>query len=304
MLPAEDTSPFCESCRHNQIVPDLSLASNHERWRRIELAKRYVVRALMRWGLPKPDKTQDPERGLAFNLIADETRPDGRVERAMTGHDSGLITLNIDEGDDAEREARRAAMGEPYRTLVGHFRHEIGHYYWDRLVAEEGRTAEFRAAFGDETQDYGEALQRHYREGPPAGWRERFVSAYASTHPWEDFAECWAHYLHIVDALETAGSYGIDVRGAFALDSKGAKLNFEPYAADDASRLVDAWVPLTVALNGMNRSMGQPDLYPFVLSAPVVNKLQFVHSLIHAPRTISPRANAERNAAILAEVGN
>ena len=145
------------------------------------------------------------------------------MERATTGHDSGLLTLNIAEGDDAECEARRAAMGEPSRTLVGHF----------RLVADEGRTAEFRSAFGDETPDYGEALQ--LREGPPADSRERFVSAYASAYPWEDFAECWAHYLHIVDALETAASYGIDVRVAFAFDSKGAKLDFEPYAADDRS---------------------------------------------------------------------
>ncbi len=284
MLAEAEASSFCESCRHNHLVPDLSVPANVERWGKIELAKRYVIRALMRWRLPRPDRKQDPESGLAFDLIADETRADGRIKRVLTGHDNGLITLNIAEADDAEREARRAAMREPYRTLLGHIRHEIGHYYWDRLVSDEGRIGEFRDAFGHETQDYASALERHYRDGAPPDWMNRFISAYASAHPWEDFAETWAHYLHIVDALETARSYGIDARASFTSDNANARLNFEPYSADSAGRLVDAWVPLTVALNGVNRSMGQPDLYPFVLSKPVVGKLEFVHALIHARR--------------------
>ena len=208
------------------------MPANVERWGKIELAKRYVIRALMRWRLPRPDRKQDPESGLAFDLIADETRADGRIKRVLTGHDNGLITLNIAEADDAEREARRAAMREPYRTLLGHIRHEIGHYYWDRLVSDEGRIGEFREAFGDETQDYASALERHYRDGAPPDWMNRFISAYASAHPWEDFAETWAHYLHIVDALETARSYGIDARASFTSDDANARLNFEPYAAD------------------------------------------------------------------------
>ncbi len=232
MLPDTEPSTFCESCRHNSIVPDLSIAANVERWGKIELAKRYVIRALMRWRLPRPDRKQDPERGLAFDLIADETRPDGRVRRVLTGHDNGLITINIAEADDAEREARRKAMREPYRTLVGHIRHEVGHYYWDRLVNDEGRIDAFREAFGDETQDYGAALERHYRDGAQPDWIDRFVSAYASSHPWEDFAETWAHYLHIVDALETARSYGIDARASFTAGDPRGRLNFEPYASE------------------------------------------------------------------------
>ena len=152
MLPETETASFCESCRHNHLVPDLSIPANVERWGKIELAKRYVVRALMRWRLFRSDRTQDPERGLAFDLIADETCPDGRVKRVLTGHDNGLITINVAEADDAEREARRKAMREPYRTLVGHLRHEVGHYYWDRLVKDEGRIGAFREAFGDETR--------------------------------------------------------------------------------------------------------------------------------------------------------
>ena len=188
----------------------------------------------MRWRLPMPDRNEDPDAGLAFDFLGDVRRRTGSAP-VMTGHDNGVITLNVTEGDDAEREKRRAALGEPYRTLVGHFRHEIGHYYWDRLVRDGGRLEAFRELFGDERADYGQALQRHYREGPPPDWQSRFISAYASSHPWEDFAETWAHYLHIVDALETARSYGINVRASFMPDAAGGKIDFKPYAAPRSS---------------------------------------------------------------------
>ena len=173
-------------------------------------------------------------------------------------------------------------MNEPYRTLLGHFRHEIGHYYWDRLVRDarsaRGLAARFSAT---RARDYDEALQRHYRNGPrPPTGADRFISAYAASHPWEDFAETWAHYLHIVDALETARCYGINVRASLTPGASGGEIDFEPYAAPAIERLVDAWAPLTIALNGVNRSMGQPDLYPFVLAEPTLAKLGFVGDLI------------------------
>ncbi len=280
LVPESSTERLCEACRNNRTIPDLSIPDNVERWQKIELAKRYVFRSLLRWRLPHPNKIDDPERGLAFDFLGDIATGGGAAEQVLTGHDNGLITLNVAEGDDAEREKRRASLGEPYRTLVGHFRHEIGHYYWDRLVRDAGRLDAFRAVFGDERADYGEALQRHYKEGPPADWPVHFISSYATSHPWEDFAETWAHYLHIVDALETARSYGINVRARFMPNATAAKIDFNPYAAPSAERLVDAWVPLTVALNGVNRSMGQPDLYPFVLNASVMQKLEYVHELI------------------------
>jgi hypothetical protein len=266
------------------VIPDLSIAGNLERWSKLELAKRYVIRALLRWRLPHPNKSDDPARGLAFDFLGDLATASGPAPTVTTGHDNGVITLHVAEGDDAEREKRRTELGEPYRTPVGHVRHEIGHYFWDRLVRDAGRLQPFRALFGDERADYGEALQRHYSAGPPPDWAIRFVSAYASAHPWEDFAETWAHYLHIVDALETAASYGINVRARFAPDAAAPRIDFNPYAAPSAERLVDAWVPLTVALNGVNRSMGQPDLYPFVLNAAVLQKLEFVHELIRDSR--------------------
>ncbi len=271
---------LCEACRRNRVVPDLNVPGNLQRWQKIELAKRYLFRSLLRWNLPMPDRAQDPKGGLVFDLEGDVTLADGSVKKIQTGHEDGLITLNIAEADDAERESRRAQMGETYRTLIGHFRHEIGHYFWDRLVRDGGRLETFRALFGNEEQNYQEALKRHYEAGPPADWRERFISAYATTHPWEDFAETWAHYLHIVDALATARAYGIDVKGDFA-EQEAPSLDVSPYDVRSCDLLLKAWVPLTIAINSVNRSMGQPDLYPFVLSSPVVEKLSFIHDLIH-----------------------
>src|SRR6202044_2237030 len=154
-------------------------------------------------------RLENPEFGLAFDVLADP--PEGAGETVRTGHENGVITMNLAEADDAIREQRRTELGEPYRTLLGHFRHEVGHYYWDRLVRDGGRLDECRDCFGDETRDYGDALRKYYAEGPPPDWRGNFVSAYATAHPWEDFAETWAHFLHITDTLEMAGSLGIRV---------------------------------------------------------------------------------------------
>ena len=201
----------------------------------------------------------------------------------MTGHDNGLITIALTEADDVEREKMRTALHEPYRTLLGHFRHEIGHYYWDRLVDDGGRLDAFRALFGDDRADYAEALQRYYDNGAPPDWQTRFVSAYAASHPWEDFAETWAHYLHIIDTLEIAGAFEISVHPRIArTDALDATVDFDPYRATDVHRLVDTWLPLSLALNSLNRAMGQPDLYPFVLSDPAIAKLGFVHDTVAA----------------------
>ncbi|ARO13700.1 hypothetical protein BVG79_00344 [Ketogulonicigenium robustum] len=274
---ADGDSPFCRACRHNRTVPDLSRPDDLANWQRIEAAKRHLFYALLRLNLPTPDRTSEPVHGLAFDFLADTQNPDGSVTPVLTGHANGIITLNIAEGDDAERERRRTALGEPYRTLLGHFRHEIGHFYWDQLVAGQPPEARFRAVFGDERADYAAALQAHYANGPQPGWQSQFISSYAAVHPWEDFAETWAHFLHIVDTLETAAAFGMRVRHP---DGMAADQVFQPYAVRDVDDILSAFVPLTVAINAVNRSMGQPDLYPFVLSAPVQDKLQFVCDLI------------------------
>jgi hypothetical protein len=263
---------FCIACQHNHVVPDPSFASNSTRWAGIELAKRQLIYALLRWSLPHPTRAQSPQ-GLAFDFLADRQNSDGSTLRVETGHHNGLITLNLAEGDDLLRAAQMQAMAEPYRTVIGHLRHEIGHYYWAMLVQGPALTA-FRDVFGDERLDYTQALQTHYADGPPADWPQSHISAYASSHPWEDFAETWAHWMHITDGLETCNAYGI------ALDGQAVRRLGDPYATRDVQAMIDVWVPVSVALNSMNRGMGQPDLYPFVLSARVTEKLRFIHGLI------------------------
>jgi hypothetical protein len=269
---------FCRACRHNGTVPDLSDPARLAAWRELEIAKHRLFYALIRWRLPLVTRNEDTTHGLIFQFLADDP---ASGERIMTGHDNGLITLALTEADDAEREKRRLEMGEPYRTLLGHFRHEVGHYFWDVLVRDRGQLDACRATFGDDRMDYGEALQRHYANGPPPDWQQHFVSAYATTHPWEDFAETWAHYLHIVDTLEMASEFGMEVHPA--VDRSGqlsARVTFDPYAADDFQAIVTAWLPFTFAINSVNRAMGLRDLYPFILSEPVIAKLGFIHSLV------------------------
>jgi hypothetical protein len=249
----------------------------------MELAKHRLFYTLLKLRLPLATRAENPKHGLVFEFLA-EPPPNGG-STVMTGHDNGLITIALIEANDLERERRRTTMGEPYRTLLGHFRHEVGHHYWDLLVRDGGRLDACRAAFGDERDDYGEALQRHYRAGAPADWQEHFVSAYATTHPWEDFAETWAHYLHIVDTIEMAGAFGIQVDPP--LDDSGTlstDFGIDPECGVDIRRIVDDWLPLTFALNNLNRCMGQPDLYPFIISPPVVEKLAFIHGLVRDAR--------------------
>jgi hypothetical protein len=276
---AADTPPQCRCCRLLRTVPDLSSAQNTLWFQRVETARRHLVATLLGLGLPVRSRlSEDTERGLTFDvLLAEPGQP-----AVMTGHADGVITIDLQEADDAQREQRRTALGEPYRTLLGHLRHESGHYFWQRLVRDDAqRLTEWRATFGDERQDYAQALQRHYSEGAPADWSMRFVSAYASAHPWEDWAETWAHYLHMSDTLDTARSYG--------LDGSMVALDYEPLQGDDASlgdpgfaALVRSWMELSGVLNELSRSMGVADFYPFVLSPQAVRKLHAVHRLITA----------------------
>ena len=189
--------------------------------------------------------------------------------------------MNIAEVDDLEREQRRMSLQEPYRTLLGHFRYEVGHYYWDRLIGGTPSLARFRELFGDETQDYAAALKSHYAQGPPSNWQARCVSAYATAHPWEDWAETWAHYLHIVDTIETAASFGMTLQPRHPA---AQTMTFDPKELigfrTDFDSMVGNWMPLTYALNSLNRGMGLPDLYPFVLSELVVEKLRFIHQVV------------------------
>jgi hypothetical protein len=262
--------PLCLSCALTRTRPSDADLEGMPAFATAEAAKRRVIFQLLDLGLPI-------EADLAFDLLSSRAGP------VTTGHEDGVITIDLAESDDVRREQRRAELAEPYRTMLGHFRHEIGHYYWPILVARHGPLDRARALFGDDTLDYAEAMQAHYDQGPPPDWSEGHVSAYASMHPWEDWAETFAHYLHIRDTLQTAGGFGIVVAGP--PDTRDPSLTSVP-EAEVGTRpfrsLLDNWLPLTYALNAVNRSMGAGDLYPFTLAPAVVDKLSFVHDLVLA----------------------
>ncbi|MCA8870106.1 MAG: putative zinc-binding metallopeptidase [Rhodobacteraceae bacterium] len=272
---------LCLSCRHTTKISDISDEINLVRWARLERAKRRLFYSIIKFRLPLENGPDGSSGLLRFNLLSDKIRPDGKTERIMTGHYNGRITINIAEADDAIREKNRTEMGEPYRTLIGHFRHEVGHYYWDKLISEQNVAEEFRAVFGDERRDYSKSLKTYYKNGPAANWQNSYVSAYASAHPWEDFAETWAHYFHMVGGLETAYAYRLDPQPLMANEPRLIQLE-DPYHVLDVQQLIDHWIPLTVAMNAMNRSIGNHDYYPFVLAEVTLGKLKYIHDLIVA----------------------
>jgi hypothetical protein len=287
MIPAgtpqgETHEPFCASCRLNQTIPDLSRDQNHAQWARMELAKRRLVYSLLNFKLPIANKTDDPQQGLAFAFLEDGIKTDGSASKVLTGHEKGLITLNIAEADDAVREKIRQAMGEPHRTLLGHFRHEIGHYYWDRLMRGSKFLDRYRELFGNEDVDYAESLKRYYSSGAPANWEDNYISAYATAHPWEDWAESWAHFMHIQDTLEVANDFGL-VGKSMRLDPNDSnRKSWLSSGQTTFEEIIGAWSELMIALNSINRSMGLLDAYPFVLSPAVVNKLGFIFQVVSA----------------------
>ena len=287
LVPHGSPEPLCRACCVNRTIPDQSDPQNQLLWGRIELAKRRMMSQLLDLGLPALSKEkEDPEHGLAFDFL----RALPGEPPVMTGHASGVVTLNVEEADDSVREKVRAAMHEPYRTLLGHLRHEVGHYYWDRLIWDSPWLDDFRTLFGDERESYADALKRHYDNGAPEDWDQRFVSTYASSHPWEDWAETWAHYLHIEDTLVTALSFGLGA-GDVEIDTepftKDVLWQPDVAGASEFLELVNAWVELTGVLNELSRSMGVHDFYPFVLNRPVVAKLQFIHCVVREARAAS-----------------
>src|SRR5690606_18546393 len=283
MVPAGDPNALCRACRCNDVIPDLSQPSNIDYWRKIEAAKRHALYSTLSLNLPLSSKHEDPELGLLFRFMADKepvsefTEPLSGQKPVMTGHNDGEITLNLAEADDVARTRIRVRLGEAYRTLVGHFRHEIGHYYWFRLFKHQPAQVErFRKVFGDERQDYDAALRQHYARGAPLDWPEQFISPYASMHPWEDWAECWAHYMHMLDTLETAQAFSLKLEQP----TPSIDLSTDNLKKTDIKVLLDDWVRLAIAMNALNRSMGMPDPYPFVLNGAVQMKLHYIHEVI------------------------
>jgi hypothetical protein len=298
LVAADSPELLCPACRLNRHIPNLARNSHQDAWRALEIAKHRLVYSLLRFRLPLDSKQDQPELGLAFDFI-DEKDPVPEGAATTTGHAEGLVTINLSEADSVEREQMRENMDESYRTLIGHFRHEIGHYYWQLLVQPNaGMVAGFRQYFGDESADYGESMNRYYQQGAPADWQHHFISAYATSHPWEDWAETWAHYMHLMDTLETAFTFGLSLAPLSGGQELRTRAMFDPYHQQDFRAILDACLPVTCAVNSLNRSMGQPDLYPFVLTEPVVAKLTFVHELLWQWRQNTPEPSGVRSGCI------
>lgn len=284
LLDVVDGKDLCHACEHNRTIPNLAPEGNLEKWRALEVAKHRLIYQLQRLGLSAPTKDEDA-RGLCFDFV--ERRGDAKL---MTGHADGVVTILLSEADAAHREQTRQAMGEPYRTLIGHLRHEVGHYFWNVLVQPDARAlAKCRELFGDERRDYGEALKTYYKAGPPRDWQSAHISAYATSHPWEDWAETWAHYLHLMDMVETAYAFRVTVSPLMApyvaVEAMQAAVTVDPYTVTDMAEVIDVGVPVSYAVNSVNRAMGLSDVYPFVISQPVREKLAFIHGLMLRLRT-------------------
>ena len=271
VVPEGSPTTLCLSCRLTEVIPPVDDPRHHRCWVEVEVAKRRLVYSLWRLGLPVAPRAEAAD-GLAFRILVD--REHGGVGKVSMGHENGIITIDATEADTPERESRRVELQEPFRTLLGHMRHESGHYYWDRLIRTTAWLEAFRELFGDERADYAAAMAHHYEQGPPGDWQTRFISAYATMHPWEDWAETWAHYLHMIDAVETASASGFwspaPWSGASAGDGGGG----------DFDKLYGRWQDVLLVMNSMNRSLGHLDFYPFVVSDAAREKLRFVHRVV------------------------
>lgn len=270
MIEADREDHFCMSCDFNEVIPDLNIGDNLKYWYRIEKAKRRVIYNIQSLKLPLKNKKTNLYHGLAFKFLEGPDLNKREQNPVVTGHNQGLVTINLDEANDAIRVKMREEMRERYRTIIGHFRHEIGHYYWFLLIDNSPWLDKFRAIFGDERENYNIALERYYANRPlNDNLDPNYISTYASAHPWEDWAETWAHYMHMYDTLETANTWGIQ--------HDNQDWNYD----SSFNSMMDTWIWTTGALNSLNRSMGLNDPYPFIITSQVKEKLNFIHNIIH-----------------------
>lgn len=285
----------CFSCRLTRKRPEADDTVALDKLAKVEEAKRRLLLQLADLGLPIVPWDVRPG-GLGFDLLSSLT--DGK--RVTIGHAGGIITIDLAESLDDRREALRVRLGEPYRTILGHLRHEVGHYFQNVLLRTDDDWARSRELFGDERASYKDAITRHYATGAPADWHTSYISEYATMHPWEDFAETFAHYLHITGTLQTAAAIGI------VLDAKVTNLRDtdvvprESYADEAVQRVLTDWEWMSQAFNRINRSMGFGDLYPFDLVAPVRRKLGFIHEIV----TRAPLSTDEQYALVIPAEGD
>ena len=284
LVPANSRQKLCVGCLMNRTIPDLNSGRNLLLWGRMEMAKKRLIYTLRHLGITLPLKSENPADGLAFDIISTVSNP-----TVTTGHLNGVITVNLEEADDTYRQINRQQLGENSRTLLGHFRHESAHYLWQRFLSnlpwEDPLRMAFRERFGDEWLDYAGALSAHYQKGPSTGWEQNYITGYAASHPWEDWAETWAHYLQIADGLETCEGLGIQVQHvALPLVMMPVEAGFlptilkhDPVANDEFLAWLQRWICLSTVLNEISNSLGESALYPFVIPVKVAQKLRLAH---------------------------
>lgn len=278
LIDKSSPTKFCVACELNRSIPNQTDTENFKKWQKLEVAKHRLIYQLTKLKLPLQSKIKS-YNGIAFDFLSANNK-----ENRLTGHANGVITILLSEADSVHREQLKKQMDEPYRTLLGHFRHEIGHYYYNLLI-DNSNIDNFRYLFGNEQSDYGESLTLYYKYGAPSYWNLNYISKYASAHPWEDWAETWAHYLHIMDTLETANALGISFSNVSPYAENNTANNFvNPYFETNFKIIFNLSVTLTSAANSLNRSMGLPDTYPFVIPVRVYKKLEFIHNLLHNRR--------------------
>ncbi|HWE66811.1 MAG TPA: putative zinc-binding metallopeptidase [Acidimicrobiales bacterium] len=278
LVPA-GSNAMCESCALTRTRPADTDADGTQQLLSGEMAKRRLIFQLAELRLPVTRRDEATSTGLAFDLLSSASR------KVVTGHGNGIITLDLAEAEPEHREHLRLQLSEPYRTLLGHFRHEIGHYYWPILVHRRDQIDACRALFGDDREDYSKAVELHYQnsDDDDESWKREHISRYASMHPYEDWAETFAHYLHILDTLQTAESFGLRTLSREGSPGSAERTGAHPTRPDGSTTFGDVinhWMELTYALNQIGRSMGHEDLYPFVLAAPVIRKMAFVDHLV------------------------
>lgn len=273
---ATQDNGLCSSCALTNHIPIESDYGFYGKLKLLEASKRRLIYQLNQLNLPIKNKQLKSGSGLEFDFLK-QNNDFG----ALTGHDDGTITVILSEADSVYREQIRKQMSEPYRTLLGHFRHEVGHYYWDILFQNQN-LEDYRYIFGDETQDYATSLETYYENGAPNDWQENYISKYASSHPWEDWAETWAHYLHLTDIVETAFYSGVSIHPKLKNSETFGLSNCpNPYTEKHFKPIYDAGISLTNSINSLNRAMGIPDIYPFVIPKSVYNKLEFIHKILY-----------------------
>ncbi|MFP5486675.1 MAG: putative zinc-binding metallopeptidase, partial [Acidimicrobiia bacterium] len=281
MLPADSGETWCRSCRLTRGRPDVDRPDAIEAWMLAEHAKRRLVHQLDELALPIEIVSEARPQGLVFDLVF---LPG---EGGITGHLDGVVTLDLAETDDLHRDRLRHRLGEPFRTVIGHLRHEIGHFYWDRLVGQSDDLKHFRRLFGDERVDYAESVDRYYAHAGAAWDRTRFVTGYAAAHPLEDWAETFAHYLHILDAVDTAVAHDL------VPDDSATILVTDAVGTLELVDILSAWRPINSAVNAIAETLGVPAVYPFDPADAVVDKLAFVHAQV-AKHTERDRFYANR----------